>query len=129
MTIEEKIYAVLSADATVTALVPATRIKPPGNWQNLARPYIVQFPVSEGPIRTHTEGLQDLRIWDFYQLDIFGDTYSSAKAVAEALRTALDGNQNGVDFQYRGQRYTGRETDEGIGVEHMIVEFFIAEAL
>lgn len=130
MTISEKVQALLIGDETITALVPAPRIKPPGNWQNLARPYIIHRPVAEGmPTHTTPGGLQSLRLWEFYQVSIFAATFDSGNVVAEAVRTALDGvHSGGVHVFYRGGSwYVGR--DEDADIEHFALDFRIFEAL
>ena len=129
MTIEEKMLAIWTASASAIALVPAARFKPPGNWQDLDRPYIIQYPVAERPIHAHDNeaAVIALRVWEFYQLSVIADSYSSAKAVAEKIRSVFDGNIDGVQFFYRGQRFVGR--DDVTLAEHIAVEFRIAEAL
>ena len=129
MTIEEKMLAVWTADGTATALVPAARFKPPGNWQDLDRPYIIQYPVVEAAVHAHDNAaaFQGLRIWEFYQLSVIADSYSSAKAVAEKIRSVFNGNSSGVQFFYRGQRFVGR--DDVTQTEHIAVDFRIAEQL
>lgn len=130
MTITEKVQAVLIAAAGVTGLVPAARIKVPGTWQNLTRPYIVHRPVAEGsPTHTHDGGLESLRLWEFYQVSIFAATYDSGNAVAQAVRTALDGlHSGGVHVFYRGGPwYVGR--DDETDTEHFALDFRIFEAL
>lgn len=88
MTIESGLYRHLSADAGVSALV-GTRIHKGIATQNQTRPYITLFPVSNPKLRSLTgpSGLANPRI----QIDSWGDTYASAKSVAEAVRKALDG--------------------------------------
>lgn len=129
MTIEEKMLAVWSADAAATALVPAARFKPPGNWQDLDRPYIIQYPIVETANHAHDNGaaVGPLRIWEYYQLSVIADSYSTAKTVAEKIRTVFNGNSDGVQFFYRGQRFVGR--DDVTLTEHIAVDFRIAEAL
>lgn len=125
MTVEEKVYAILSA---APVIIPANRIKPPGNWQNLARPYIQHFPVSIHPTYTH-ERLENLKDWEFYQVDVFSDDYASGNAVAVAVRDRL-GNyrQDGlVIFLEPGPWYVGRDPD--VNYEHFAPHFRIAETL
>ena len=89
MTIEEKINSVLSTASGVTALAAAGRIKPPGDWQNLARPYIVHFPTVAESIQMHgSPGLANLKSWR-YQVSCFADSYSGARSLAVAVRLAL----------------------------------------
>ncbi len=96
MTVEEKVYALLSAAAAVTVQVPAARIKPPGDWQDLARPYIVHAPINGAgeTVHTHDGGLQALRIWHFYCIEIYAQTTSQARAIAELVIAALDGHSD-----------------------------------
>lgn len=127
MTVTEKVQAVMVANVALVALVPAARIKAPGNWQNLTRPYIVHFPVSCMPTRTHT-GLLDFKSWSSYQVSVFADTFSSGEATSAAVRTALDGVQSGgVHIFWRGGWYVGRETETDL--EHFVLTFEIHEAL
>lgn len=129
MTIEEKVLAIWSADGTATALVPAARFKVPGDWQNMALPYVIQYPVAESAIHAHDNraAYQPLRTWEFYQLSVIAASYSSAKAVAEKIKSVFNGNIDGVQFFYRGQRFVGR--DDVTQAEHIAVDFRIAEAL
>jgi hypothetical protein len=133
MTCETAVQEILTEAAAITALCPATRIRTPGAWQNMDRPYIVHFPVSIEPIRTH-EGLQDLTIWAYYQVSIFSDSYSTGKALADAVIAALDGQHlvsspaQGLDVQFQpGTFYLG--WDDMSAVHHFALNFRIAEAL
>ena len=121
MTIEEKAQAVLVAATSVTSLVPAKRIRPTGDWQGLAAPYIIHYPVSESPTRCHG-GLQGLEIYDFYQVSVYARTLSAARAIQYAVRVALDGNHGGFNFQaIPGLVYVGR--DDVLNLEHVAVNF------
>ena len=129
MVVEEKVQAVLVAATGVTALVPAARIKLPGDWQTLPRPYIVHFPVSVDSTYTHNEGLMALRDWGFYQVSCFGGSYSETKAAAVAVRAAL-GNYKGSDgtvIFWRGERFV--EFDADVKVHQIALDFEIWEAL
>jgi len=126
VTVSEKVQAVLAGGA-VTTFVPAARIKVPGDWQNLARPYIVHFPVSPAPTQTHG-GRAALIIWEFYQVSIFADTYSTGEEAAIAVRDNLPGVHDGVHiFWHAGGWYIGKDDDTG--VHHFALDFKIAEAL
>jgi hypothetical protein len=127
--IEEQVFTILSSIAAVTALVPAARIKVPGNWQNLERPYIIHFPVSPAPADVHDDSLIQPGIWDFYQISVFADTYSSGRAVADALiENFRDNLAAGVTAFFRpGSFYQGR--DEQTNIEHFAMNFRIAEGL
>lgn len=128
MTITEKLFSILSGSATLTALVPAARIKPPGAWQNLVRPYIVQVPIAIEPTNTN-EGLKALRVWT-YQISVFADTFSNGEAVAVAVKELL-GNyrQDGVISYWRaGVWYLGLDPDVG-NIHHFAPQFLVAETL
>lgn len=127
MTATQKIYALLSAAAGVTALVPAARIKPAGDWQNLAKPYIVHFPVSTERTRCY-DGPKDLRFVR-HQVSIFADNESSAETIAAAVIDALDGHYDSdVSLISLENSYSlGYDTD--LKVAHYAVDFTIAGAL
>ncbi len=128
MAVEKKILTILSAAAAVTALCPAVRIKVPGDWQNLARPYIVHFPVSVQPQHDHT-GLEALAIWDPYQVSVFADTYSGAVDLAEQVRIALDGTDAATEVTaFWSNQFVG-PNDPDLTIQHIVMEFRIAESL
>lgn len=137
MTIAEKIQELLIGAAAVTALVPAARIRVPGPWQNLARPYVIHFPVSPAPGYTHG-GLMGFRQWD-YQVSVFADSYSTGEAAAIAIRDALVGVHalaspvtDGVTIFWKpGLWYVGSEqqADQSPVIEHFIVSLDVHEAL
>lgn len=124
MTIEEQVYAILSAASGVITLCPATRIKVPGNWQNLARPYIIHFPVSVTPIQMHG-GLAAMRIWDYYQISCVADSYSGARTLAEAVITALNGSHSGLTALFESE-FAMR--DEETNTEQIALNFRCAYA-
>lgn len=95
MTVEAKIQTLLVANAALVALVPASRIRAPGNWQGLTRPYIVHFPVTSDSILTHS-GTAGLKRWLYYQVSVVAETYASARAAADAVVTALNGTRDSV---------------------------------
>lgn len=134
MTITEHNYARLAEFWEITDLVPASRILPPGNWQNIERPYIIHFPVSLTPTQT-MEGQAALRIWERYQISVFAGDFASGEAVACAVRDHFPGvSVDGVHIFFRpgspwfvGERpVIERETSQ---VFHFVLEFRIAEAL
>ncbi len=97
MSIETTIYSVLSGDATVVALTTAARIKPPGDWQNLARPYITYRPITFDPTHVHNhESTALINHYPNFQINIVADTYASAREVADAVKTAIRGTANGL---------------------------------
>jgi hypothetical protein len=127
MTLPEKVYAILAAESAITTLVPAARIKVPGDWQELTLPYIVHFPVGVSP--THTlSGRAALTGWPSYQVSVFAASYSAAAAIAEELRDLLgNANFDGVQFIWTGQRTMAFEED--IRVQQVVMEFQVWEAL
>lgn len=117
--------AVLIAAAGLTALVPATRIRVPGDWQDMARPYIIHQPVTVRPTETHN-GLQALRIWDIYQVSVFSATFSSGRAVVEQVIAALRGAHSDMYGQWRpGLLYIGRDDEQD--VFEFAVDFLLSE--
>lgn len=128
MSVETDVQDILEAAAGVTALCPASRIRVPGDWQNLARPYIVHFPVSTEPQRDHA-GLETLCIWDPYQISHFGDSYSSAQELAAEVRTALDGTDTATGLTAHWQRTFRGPDDPDTSVEHVVSEFRVAAPL
>ena len=125
-TVETEVYDILRAASGVTSRCPATRIKTPGPNQNLTLPYIVHFPVAERPTRTHG-ALAALRIWDSYQVSVFSADYATGRALADAVRTAMDGvTSTGVHIQFRGTLHLYEDETQ---VSHFVLDFFIAEAL
>ena len=89
MSIEAGLFAHLSAAAGVTALV-GTRIYP--NFQaaaDTAKPYVTMQRVGQTPVNDldGEDALQNPRV----QIDCWGTTALSARAVADAVRAALVG--------------------------------------
>jgi hypothetical protein len=127
MSVETDIQDILEAAAAVTALCPASRIRVPGDWQNLTRPYVIHFPVGTAPQRTHA-GLQVLCLWDPYQISVFADTYSAGRALADVIRIALDGaHASGVNAQW--ERMFPAPSDPDTTISHIISEFRVAVPL
>lgn len=126
MTIEEKVYALLGANTGITALVSAAHIKPPGDWQNLPRPYIVHFPVAPDVTPLHNTPAAALKAWRSYQVSVFADKYSTARALAVAVVNALSGQHDGVTFQWIGQTCM---FEPDVRVHQIALEFEVWEAL
>ena len=136
MTIREKVQAILAAAGGVTTFVPANRIRVPGPWQNLARPYIIHFVVAVDPTHTHAGLAQGLG-WE-YQVSVFADSYSTGDAIARAVVTALNGVHGdsplteGLTMIWEpGTWYAGSEKsgDGSPPIEHFAVEFQAFEGL
>ncbi len=129
--IEEQVYTILSATSALTALVPAARIKVPGDWQNLARPYIVHFPVSPSPVHVHDDQIIQPGIWDFYQISVFSSTYSEGRAICKVLIENFRDNMTGgvSAFLQGGSFYQGHDKIGETTVHHFALNFRIAEGL
>jgi hypothetical protein len=126
--IEEKVHALLLAGSTVTDIV-ADRILPPGNHQNVQRPYIVHFPVSHQSTYTHG-GRAGLKQWPFYQVSCFAESHSVARALAVAVEDVLSGNHDGCNFFVRGQSSNFDATvNSPNGVHHVAVDLKVFESL
>lgn len=123
-------YAIMSSASGITALVPASRIKVWGVYQNLVRPYIFHVPVALQPIHTHGKGMAKLRIWRFYQVSIFADTYLVAARIREAVVTALDGYKDADvnRIAFRGPGGAG-DFDIDTAIQHIALNFEVAEGL
>jgi hypothetical protein len=127
MTATQKIYALLSADAGVIALVPASKIKPAGDWQNLGTPYIVHFPVSTEATRTY-DGPQALRFVR-HQVSIFAGSEGSAETIAAAVVDALDGHYDADVSLIALQNLYSLGYDTDLKVAHVAVDFTLAGGL
>jgi len=125
MTVEEAVHGILTANSTVIALCPSSRILVPGDWQNIQSPYIIHFPASSSQIHTHGEGLALLRIYDFYQVSIFAASYSGARALADAVIAALDGYHSGLTALF-GSEFHVQEHETR--THHLALNFRIAYA-
>lgn len=129
MTVEAKMYDIMRGAVGVTALVPAARLKPQGDWQNLALPNVVHFPVAVETIHTHNEGLMALRLCRFYQISVFALTYGEAASIRDALVVALDGYKDADvnRIAYRGVGSSDFDTDRKI--QHIALNFEVDGAL
>lgn len=125
MTVEEKVQSILAAHSAVTTLCPASRITVPGAWQNIQRPYIVHFPVSQSVTHTHTDGLIAMRVWDYYQVSCIAASYSGARTLANAVVTALDGHHDDLTALFQSEfSFSEPDTDS----QQIAINFRIAFA-
>lgn len=85
--IENAIYARLTGFAGFTALC-SSRVYPVAAPQGATRPYVTYQQVSRQPIRSTSGASGGTR--PRAQIDCWGDTYTSARAVAKQVRLALD---------------------------------------
>lgn len=114
MTVEEKIYALWSADATAAALVPAARIKPfSANLQNVTIPYIIHGLISEpARFRTHGEGVTNALRMQRWQFTVCASSTSSAQAILAKLISVLDGNRGGFNFHHQSDLFLDADQDQ-----------------
>lgn len=129
MTIEEKIQSLLEAALTAYGspaqeLVPVERIKTPGDWQNLSRPYVIHFPVDVDPSYTH-QGLMECKKWA-YQVSVFDDSYADGRMLANAVRDSLIGNHDGVRIFWSGQLH---QVENNPLIHQFALTFQVFEAL
>ncbi|MEJ7746058.1 MAG: DUF3168 domain-containing protein [Luteimonas sp.] len=89
MAMSPPVYAILSGDAAVTALVPAARIKGQSYaGESPIAPYITWQIISGGPENYLADrpGMDVFRV----QIDIWAVSAASAKAIAALVRDALE---------------------------------------
>lgn len=121
MAIEETTYAILAGNAPLMALSTGltARIKPPGNWQYLSRPYIIYSPVTFDPTHIHDHATTALiNHYPNFQVNVVADSYDSARAVANAVIMAIrgtnNGNHSGTQYFLRNQVVLDFDTDRKI---------------
>lgn len=86
--LDEKLYTLLSGDASVSAVVVA-RIYPLVLPQDVTLPAITYSRISGGQVNSlgGYSGLEAPRI----QVDVWGESYAAARALAALVHTAMDG--------------------------------------
>lgn len=87
MNIGRAIYSILTADATLTALV-GSRIYPDYSIQKPTLPYVVYqvIDTSPSPTKDGASKLDTIRV----QIDAWSDSFDTAQTVSERVRTVLD---------------------------------------
>lgn len=126
MTVEEKIYALWSADATATALVPAARFKPGGVYQNLTVPYVIHWPISVTRPRTIGEGAANAIEISTRQFSIYASSMTAAEAIRRKLISVFDGNKGGFNFHFQASRFVDETPD--LGVVLVAADFLVTTA-
>lgn len=133
MEIEKAVYQVLAASATLTALCPAAKIYPQGDWQNIGLPYIVHFGVATSPTQMYS-GLASLEMYEFYQVSCYAATQSAARGMADAVKRAMDGVhelgspvEDSITCFYRNERTLPYDFE--VRAAHIAVDFRIAHTL
>ena len=86
--VEKSVYGKLSGTSAVTDLV-STRIYPHMARQGDSLPYVTYFIVSSVPLNASTGSTDTVQTT--IQIDVWAASASSAKAIADAIFTALDG--------------------------------------
>lgn len=86
--IEAAVYSILTADSTLSALV-GTRIYPNVVPQDVTLPAVAYQRISTSRVYSHSPGVSQLARPRF-QFTSVARSYSDVKAVANALRGALD---------------------------------------
>jgi len=90
ITIEDGLIHHLGNDAGVTALVAQDRIFHLRLPQTVAMPAITLQRITSPRLQAHDEGSGGLA-YPRIQIDCWGSTYASAKAVSDAVRAAIKG--------------------------------------
>lgn len=129
MTIAEKIFGLWGAEPTAIALVPATRFKYAGIYQNITGPYVIFQPVSQQRSRTHAEGASghiDYGTWQFSIFTSGAQAQTAADAIRDKLIQVLDGNKGGFNFHFSQSRFVDETPD--ISLVLNAVDFFVTSA-
>ena len=115
--LEENIITRLEGDATVFSLV-GTRIYPVNQVNDpVVFPLLVFQRIStiSPKVLVGTTGLEAAR----FQIQVWSDKYSETKTVANAVKVALDGNNN-TQFQNEVDRF-----DDDVDVNFTVLDFTI----
>lgn len=88
--IETVLYSTVTANATVAGLV-GSRVYPVRAPQESAAPYVTYRRISDLPYLTH--GMESDSGAGRWQFDCYAPTYAQAKATAQAVKGALNGQQ------------------------------------
>lgn len=125
MTAAEKIFALWSADATATALVPAARFKYAGPYQNITAPYVIYSPITVQRYRTISEGATNALEYGIWQFSIFSASASGADDIRRKLITVLDGNKGGFNFFFISSLVV--DVDQERQLVHVAADFRVTE--
>jgi hypothetical protein len=117
MTLETDLVARLIGDPTVSGLVgdniyPVNQVEP-----DMTYPVIVYQRISTitPKVLVGTTGLEAAR----FQLSVWSDLYSETKTVANAVKAALDGNEN-TTFENEIDRF-----DDDVDVNFTVIDFTV----
>lgn len=103
MTIEQKLYEILTANSGVTDLV-STRVYPGSAPDKAVTPYIAYKQVQRKPIKTHnnyggSSGTNYLRNVEIL-IEVLSFSYRESREIAEAVLAALDGYRESETCQW-----------------------------
>lgn len=111
MTIETGLYARLAGDGALAALV-STRIWPVERTQNSALPAVTY---------RRRDGDAEYGLWDapvlyrpLWEFDCFGETYGSARAVADRVKALFDRFIGDLGGAFVAATILRREDEEGV---------------
>lgn len=105
MSFESEVRALLAAEATVTALVPAASITSVTAKQNAALPLVVLNRIYTRPSNSLDTGAAGVGRLDNIALDVtcLAKDLSSALAIAEAIRAKLEAARTPTRFLFQDQ--------------------------
>jgi hypothetical protein len=124
MTIEEKLYALLSpvSTPTIAQLYPITAP------DLTATPYTVYFVVAQEPLETQQQALvTGLRCWDV-QFSSYSESYGTARGETQKIIDFLTTYQDAT-FRVAFLKTRRTEWDEDTKLIHSMAEFHIMESL
>jgi hypothetical protein len=110
--IEQAIYARLSADAAVTALV-GTRVYPVVAPQKTAKPFIVYRRIDTEHANSKTRGRTTDSARALVEVQAIASTYSGARALAEKVRLSLQNYSGAVSIAGGGTVNIGGIISQG----------------
>jgi len=104
MQIETAAQSILTADASLTAVVSASKIRTDGEHYELEPPYVVHGMAQERAIATHDSPSGRLRLVD-YEVNCVASTLDSAYDISEKVIAALSGaHANGTTWIFVNRR-------------------------
>lgn len=130
MTIEEKLFAILTTGSPLPVPQLGTRIYPNNAAQGAATPYLVYNQVSDFPRHTLDGDVSDMRQWRF-QFQIFTPNWTAGRAIRQQLQdfltTYTDRPAQGIQRIIElNQRYIWADTQR---LHQFILDLDIAESL
>lgn len=111
------IYAMLTTDATISALV-SNRIYPTNVPARVTMPYVVYSKTSAVP--TNDKDGPSVVDEEFYQVDVYSTTYDQAHAISDRIRSVIDGVSNTISgvaisqISFEGENDNAYQDDLGL---------------